>query len=1212
MGWQDAPTVSNQGSNAQQPAWASAPVAQQPKEQGFWQSAGTALSQGTLGEQALANARDTLMRTKEGTPQYQAALQNIKDIMAKQQQESQGAGTFGSLAGGAAAGLLNLPNSDMLAKAAQARALANGQSGLQSQVAGGVARAANSINAFLPDMGGLTKNIVTQGGIAGASSAGQQYAESGQVDPLAVAQAAAAGGAFGGIAHYLGDHGQVQPTEQAQVAQPQITPDQIQAQAAEAARQALVQRAQESWQQPELFGSYTSAEHIGYQRQLDQAQQSGQGVMNFETPNEIQSVYGVPQETNQTKLGSNLPTSGETPAMEAQKLGERNVQGPYQQTYGMEPLQDDLFKGTPVGNALEDKMKQAAQEGSDAGKPITKSPLDIVGGKEDRAVNLEDIPGLVQAVKDQNGGIIPDLQSKVADKVMDLHGFLNHENNPFVTSLFDTAASLKADIREEFRKGIYDEQLGGVGRPKMGDTGASAFFKLPRMQQEGIMEALAPFWNKDGPIPFDQLGLNDKQLRAAMELRKALDTSLDITNRERVTSGKDPILKQENYMPRMREGNFFTVGSKNDVLSHFEGFKTKAEALKAARELEAQGQTASVHFKGETPVQQSVARVGKDTYARHQGMIAEARAMDATNVPGYQGYRNPQDMIQALHKYFDQAENNVVGLKLQQMDKLLNKDLPPRMYQKLRDYMDMASGLGSHLDSKSLNSVRDALLKATGGRVNLNQITNGINKYFSWYKVGLSPIHAAVMLTSHPYMMAAHAAFMEQRGMDAGKLMAHSARAGADLFTGNITPKEKGVLNWAQRAGALENSLSLRSIENKLSQPSSKVKNFIQDPFMSGKIDSWGRESYFLGLYNHATKDLGMTDLAAKRIAMKGTKEAFTSMAKEDRATWTQHLGFMTPLASGLSTWDTGLASRMTNYMKLAMSAGADKKTLMPLAIITMGGLLAGGLRGHAATQYADEAVNIWNTIFPEYKKMSPNDLLMEMEHKHPELGAVIHGVPSQVTGLDMTHQLGVPGWLDATPGMNSILGGKEPPAINAAARAGEALFRLGENATGYRTMSEAEKQKYTANILPRFLQEMPKETTTVLNSKDQKLGEISPEDRQLSRLTGIPSLQEKRIKSEDEAVQTRMAQGTALQSKLSNDVVNSMLYGDQKAVGIAMDRYTSALPELQARGINADPALVLKAAVQRMEDKQTTPAQRAMIQKNLQGIIAHLSYGKE
>jgi hypothetical protein len=1192
---------------------------QQPQEKGFWESAVNTAKQASVGSYNLETEMTRLGNLKEGTPAYNAQVAKIKGIVGQEQQQNAGANSWGTALGGAVGGL---PYGllDMLTGTGQAeaaRALAQGQSETQARQSGAVSTIANILGAGAGNAESRLGTAVKQG-IAG-TFAGQApaIAQTGSPDWQQGAQDFALNATLAALLHSNPSHpttgaADMHPADMFK-AQPQepvsgslATSDQLYQQQLQ---QAIAQRAQEAWQQPELFGSYTTTEHIGMERQLQDMQQSGQMPFDFVTPNEIRPTYELAQ-TPENALRSNMPAAAEQPPLEMTKTSEQNYQAPYKETYGMEPLQDDLFKkGTPVGDAMADQQKLL---NGPSGAPLSGSPMDVVGASETHPLANANLDDLISQVRQQNGGIVPDIKGDISKNVMNTANWVRSENNPILTSVISKIDQVKADIKNAVRESWYNEQMVN-GRPKFGQGGAADFFKLRPAEQEELLRATAPYWKSGQDIPLEGLGLSEKQMAAWNNLQGAFKDSLDRNNAMRTQLGMEPIAQRNNYMPFLRQGDFMVSASKNGQIAHLEGFSTKREAMRASKELNDSGKydSVAVNPRGDTAINMSPDIKGQETFSQHQQALSAGRALESSDIPGFMGDRNPKEMADAIRKYFDSEQNNLVGLGLRQIDKQINGKIPPKMYAKVMEYMDKSSGLGFMHEASMMKDIENSIIKASGGLLKPRDIANNIARAYTLFKVQWTPMQTLQALLDPISMAMPHLMSLGKQGVDTGKMGTELSKTVFKLAQGDVTDHEASILSRALRSGYLENVKSLGQLQSDLSKNPSKIREYLKDPFFASKVDAVNRESYFLASYNYARNQMKMNDNAAFHQAGKWVKEAYIGMSPEDKASWIGKAGFASSILGSLSTWNTGMASQFAYMAKLAMKGEDGKKYVLPVLSSLVASTLLGGLRGNGATEDLQKLTDMWNSIFPERAKQGPADFLTELGEKYPKLQPVIHGIPAYSTGLDISTRLGMPSMSSMAPGVSALFGGRAPAPISGLMKAGSAAYDLGKQALNMKSMSPEENEQAIGALLPKFAERWPQDQN-VMDRSGKLLTKLTPQESLMSKALSAPTMTEAKAKSQETSLQVKTNQLSSLSTQRTDELSNAMLYGNKDKLNYAITRWADAQQQLAQAGMIKDINEPLNQVIQKAMDRATTPAQRDALKGNITNLLLRSQYGRK
>lgn len=837
---------------------------------------------------------------------------------------------------------------------------------------------------------------------------------------------------------------------------------------------------------------------------------------------------------------------------------------------------------------------------------ITSSPLHVLGAEETPAIAKESLGEVLQRTKEENNGNLPDIKSNINKWMMPTNQFLKYENNPILSYGIHKADQIKATVRDAFQQQVFGEHMKGA-TPKFGNTGAAAMFKLPKQALEDLLEATRPYWNKEIPINLEAIGLTDAQKHAWTEYRKAVDWILDEQNKRRAELGMDPISKEANYMPRMRLGDFTVMAKdKNGNLVHYSAYPNIVEAKLAAQKLKQQGLSVETPMKGQVVTGGLNAMMkGPESFSKHQQMVAGARAMEAADVPGFAGDLKPKEMIDALHQYFSQAQRDLVGLELRKLDRELNGNVPPKVYAKIMEHMDKQVGLNYLHSPDWLNDIAKGISKYSGGFIKPGQHLSVANRAFMIYKVLWSPVQLAQALIAPLQMVNPHISSLVQEGINGNALRKDLADTTIRMLAGQLTPDEVNISSKALRSGYLANIRELGELQAQLSghKTLGAVKEFLQDPFMSSKVDLANRQAYFLAGYKHL-KALGKSSEEALHTAGRWTKEAYIDVSPEGKAPWVSQMGPASSIMGGLSTYSTGMASQLINYIKLAR----DKKAAAPVLLALTAALVAGGLRGMPGMGTGEALASAWNKMFPESSISGPDDFLMELAKKYPATKDLIHGVVSSRLGVDWSKSFGLPGPTEAIPAVGALMEGKLPATITGLGSMAKGAYDLAQEQMGNKVLTPREKEQAVQQVLPRGLQRIHY-GQDVLDQQSNLLGQISPEAQKIAAMTGSRSLEEAQLRSKEHVIKQQSQQLSAQAKAADSNLSKSLLYGTQVQQDKAFDSWLNTYVELAPKGKMPNIDNVVNDLVDRVIGSSTLPEERDMLKERVTELLLRQGY---
>lgn len=966
----------------------------------------------------------------------------------------------------------------------------------------------------------------------------------------------------------------MQQRQQAELARQQ---QEVQAQK-QAQADALAQRAQ-PMQQQELFGSYTPVEQIAGRRdvqgQMEALQRGEPQQMELPIGEDIRPGAALPEETQ-------LPSGTQVSMLQQQA------------------------KELPMGDLFAQEVKAIEQAKPTVPKKVTESPLSLVGAEESPAILKNDLNTVIDQTKAMNNGNLPDIKSNINKWMMPTNQFLKYENNPILSYGIHKADQIKANVRDVFQEKVFGEHMKGA-TPKFGNTGAAAMFKLPRKELEDLLEKTRPYWNKDIPVDFESLKLTERQRNAWEEYRKASDWILEEQNKRRAELGMDPISKEANYMPRMRLGDFTVIAKdKNGNLAHYSAYPDIVRAKLAAQQLKKQGYSVETPMKGQVVMGGTNAIMhGPESFSKHQQMVAGARAMEAADVPGFAGDLKPKEMIDALHQYFSQAQRDLVGLELRKLDRELNGNVPPKVYAKVMEHMDKQVGLNYLHSPDWLRDIAKGITKYSGGLIKPAQQLSTANRAFMIYKVLWSPVQLAQALIAPMQMVNPHIASLTQEGVNGNALRRDLAETTIRMLAGQLTPAEVNISSKALRSGYLANIRELGELQAQLSghKTLGAVKEFLQDPFMSSKVDLANRQAYFLAGYNHL-KSLGKSSDEAFHTAGRWTKEAYIDVSPEGKAPWVSQMGPASSIMGGLSTYSTGMASQLINYIKMAR----DKQATAPVLLALTAALVAGGLRGMPGMGTGEALTSAWNKMFPESSISGPDDFLMEMSQKYPAIKDLIHGVISNRLGVDWSRSFGLPGPTEAIPAVGALMEGKLPATITGLGGMAKGAYDLTQEQLGNKVLAPREKEQATQQVLPRGLQRI-QYGQDVLDQQSNLLGTISPEAQKIAAMTGSRSLEEAQLRSKEHRIKQQSQQISAQAKQADTGLSKALLYGNTQQQDAAFNHWLDTYVQLAPKGKEPNIDNVVNDLVDRVIGSSALPEERDMLKDRVTELLLRQGY---
>lgn len=873
----------------------------------------------------------------------------------------------------------------------------------------------------------------------------------------------------------------------------------------------------------------------------------------------------------------------------------------------IEPIQRDLFEETPP---VQQELFALPEE---APKIITeREPLPVEREVDNHAIINDAMERAKLAGRTEDIG-------RIERELVPVTDIAKAQKNP----VMDTALALiereGANAKDLFRKDVLGEHF--TANPlksghEIGGTGMAEWLNAPKKEQIAVLEKYKQFEGMDIPVTQELLGASNREWHLYQNLRVGLD---DIAR-------KTGVEVASNYLPKSRIGDWGVVATGPNGY-HFEAATNKLKLDSIIRDLKKKGfNILGSGLKDELYAKNLIPGLGKRVVADHNKALGDLFAghrEEAQHIPGWSGQRDTADLVTAIAQYTKKAEFENVRDRLVQVDKALRDsgmaEQYPRMYQRLREHMDQMIGMGFiHQHSFGNNIIRTAQ-KHFGVMGDLITPTmHGTARAFNSMKVMAAPARHIVAGTLGNMQTAAVflAEAAQRYGINTPKFLERQA-ANSSRNTFGMTPEHlRPVIDRAIRSGYLVNSADITGLTvTAHGNPiTNALKELAHDPGRAGRWDLKARKDFFLGTYEYALRDMKMSPENAFHTAGKWTREAFVGTRPQDRALWIQRLGAFSPVTASLTTYANSLAGKL--YAYTANRQGA----MAPLLTIFGTSIALAGLRGTPLADLADMGIHIWNMITSNKdeadKRIASFDAFMlDLEKQYPQMKWVMSGMPSAATGADLSRSLSWPSIAQLVPGWElakAKMAGQNATVSAPIESFMDMLGAVKNVASAYargEEMGEYEKQRVIQQLLPRQFGQLGK-TTDILNKRDEKIGEISPEDLQAGNIFAGRSLAEAEIRGQEANVQERL-RGQQERIKLADQRLITTLTAPGANPARAIKNWTQSAMKFGEQGIISDPSKIIEGAFNREMGRMTTPQERAVLAQKYNEVLLRQKVGQ-
>lgn len=958
--------------------------------------------------------------------------------------------------------------------------------------------------------------------------------------------------------------------------------------------------AQQLQEQPELFGSYTGIEDIGLQRQLAQEAESGQLPFDFLSPtHDVGFRSPIINPKRSGPIGPNKIVPGVT--LES----PLRFQEKYQEVPSYALPHEEI--------AAQPQLDFSVPKAVDVTKPqATREPLPIEREINNRSI----IDDALNAAK--VAGHTEDI-GRIERELVPVTDIAKAQKNP----VMDTALALiereGANAKDLFRKDVLGEHF--TANPlksghEIGGTGMAEWLNAPKKEQIAVLEKYKQFEGMDIPVTQELLGASNREWHLYQNLRVGLD---DIAR-------KNGIEVASNYLPKSRIGDWGVVATGPNGY-HFESATNKLKLNSIISDLKKNGYNiVGSGLKDELYNKQLIPGLGKRVVADHNKSLGDLFAghrEEAEHIPGWSGQRNTEDLLASIAQYTKRAEFDNVRDRLVQVDKALRDsgmaEQYPRMYERLREHMDQMIGMGFiHQHEFGGNIIRTAQ-KHFGVVGDLIKPTaHGTARVFNSMKVMAAPARHIVagtlgnMQTAGVFIAEAAGKY----GINTPKFLERQA-ASTLMNTMGRTPEHlRPVVDRALRSGYLLNSADITglTVEARGNKVISTLKELAHDPGRAGRWDLKARKDFFLGTYDYALKDMKLSPENAFHLAGKWTREAFVGTRPQDRSLWIQRLGAFTPVMASLTTYANSLAGKLYSYSANRKGATAPMLTIFGTS------LALAGLRGTPLSDLGEVGVHIWNMLTSNKdeadKRVASFDAFMlDLEKQYPQMKWVTSGLPSAVTGVDLSRSLNWPGLAQLVPGWEaakSAMAGQHVQISAPIESMMDVLSSVNTVASAYargEELGDYEKQRVIQSLLPRQFGQFGK-TTDVLNSRDEKIGEVSPEDLRMGNIFAGRSLAEAEVRGQEANVQERL-RGQQERIKLADQRLIKTLTTPQANPSQAIENWVQSAMKFGEQGIISDPSKIIEGAFNREMGRMTNPQERAVLAKKFNEVLLRQKVGQ-
>lgn len=789
---------------------------------------------------------------------------------------------------------------------------------------------------------------------------------------------------------------------------------------------------------------------------------------------------------------------------------------------------------------------------------------------------------------------------------MGVHESAQAINDVNFSNAIENIDRIAGDIRDVFRNKFYGEQYSGGIKGAFRDAGVKygkgKFADIMRTKHfDTMLEKYKPYWNSAEYVDPTKLGFTPQEMNTFLDLRSILD---DVGQGLGVDIARNP-----NYMPRMREGTHAVISRTPTGALHVEATNSVTGAKALEKQLSKEGHTIiKAGLRSDlmqSPEYRSLIMDEFEPEGLHSPFTSHLQ--EAANVSGYAGQRNTKDMLLSLQKYMNRAENELIRRQYQQLLPELQKKLSSDQMEVLQRYMETSIGLGFIHQPKWIRDLGNDLVRNVPALGYGPDVVNAIGKATYAYKIMPSVANVLQAIVSPIGALAQLSRLAGNEGLNLPTASREIMKTSIRSLVNAADSTDKYIADRAIRSGYLQSMTDMVDIEKKLraGNISSVTGELAKDLFRAGRIELKVRKDFLTGMYNYY-RSTGMSVDDAFHKAGRDTRNAFVGIRPEDRAPWVQAIGPLSGTIAALTTYPIGMAGKLYSNM------GLTKGQIAAFAVIGMGSIVVAGLRGSPVAETMEMANLIYNQFADDPEKVSSFDnYLIEMGKKYPVL---VHGIPSQLMGVDMARSLGWPSMFSLLPFWNQMKGivqqqMGQPGDMGIATMpkmasdAVNAMYKLISN----QPMTDREKEMAWQAVLPRFAQKAM-DTNNVYDSKGKLLGTVSDESTMAAKLTGTRSLEEAQVRAKEANVQTGLKEINKMTTDSTNKLIKAVLYGTPEQADEALGEFTKTQQKLSEYGQADNIDEVFNSAVQEVINTSLTPEQRAIFSGKLDEVVYRLT----
>lgn len=789
---------------------------------------------------------------------------------------------------------------------------------------------------------------------------------------------------------------------------------------------------------------------------------------------------------------------------------------------------------------------------------------------------------------------------------MGVHEAAQAINDVNFSNAIENIDRIAGDIRDVFRNKFYGEQYSGGIKGAFRDAGVKygkgKFADIMRTKHfDTMLEKYKPYWNSAEYVDPTKLGFTPQEMNTFLDLRSILD---DVGQGLGVDISRNP-----NYMPRMREGTHAVISRTPNGALHVEATNSVTGAKALEKQLSKEGHTIiKAGLRSDlmqSPEYRSLIMDEFEPEGLHSPFTSHLQ--EAANVSGYAGQRNTKDMLLSLQKYMNRAENELIRRQYQQLLPELQKKLSSDQMEVLQRYMETSIGLGFIHQPKWIRDLGNDLVRNVPALGYGPDVVNAIGKATYAYKIMPSVANVLQAIVSPIGALAQLSRLAGNEGLNLPTASREIMKTSIKSLVNAADSTDKYIADRAIRSGYLQSMTDMVDIEKKLraGNISSVTGELAKDLFRAGRIELKVRKDFLTGMYNYY-RSTGMSVDDAFHKAGRDTRNAFVGIRPEDRAPWVQAIGPLSGTIAALTTYPIGMAGKLYSNM------GLTKGQIAAFAVIGMGSIVVAGLRGSPVAETMEMANLIYNQFADDPEKVSSFDnYLIEMGKKYPVL---VHGIPSQLMGVDMARSLGWPSMFSLLPFWNQMKGivqqqMGQPGDMGIATMpkmasdAINAMYKLISN----QPMTDREKEMAWQAVLPRFAQKAM-DTNNVYDSKGKLLGTVSDESTMAAKLTGTRSLEEAQVRAKEANVQTGLKEINKMTTDSTNKLIKAVLYGTPEQADEALGEFTKTQQKLSEYGQADNIDEVFNSAVQEVINTSLTPEQRAIFSGKLDEVVYRLT----